>query len=128
MATSTAFINRGPLASRSARASRTLVRGIPPGLLAVASVAVVIVALPVLVSVVQAFQGGPQAALDAIKATSATSLVLHTGLITAVAVPASGALGLYTAWVVERTRLPLRALWTLLLVAPLTMPLFVTSY
>jgi iron(III) transport system permease protein len=37
-------------------------------------------------------------------------------------------LGLYTAWFVERTRLPLRGLWTLLLVAPLTMPLFVTSY
>src|ERR1700759_3257708 len=128
MATSTAIIDRGPAASRPHRVSRSWGKGIPPGLLAVASVAVVIVALPVLISLVQAFQGGPQAALDAIKATSATSLLLHTGLITAVAVPASGALGLYTAWFVERTRLPLRALWTLLLVAPLTMPLFVTSY
>ena len=128
MATSTAIIDRGPAASRPQRVSRRLARGIPPGLLAIASVAVVIVVLPVLISLVQAFQGGPQAALDAIKATSATSLLLHTGLITAVAVPASGVLGLYTAWFVERTRLPLRGLWTLLLVAPLTMPLFVTSY
>ena len=128
MATSTAIIDRGPAASRPHRVSRSVAKGIPPGLLAVASVAVVIVALPVLISLVQAFQGGPQAALDAIKATSATSLLLHTGLITAVAVPASGVLGLYTAWFVERTRLPLRGLWTLLLVAPLTMPLFVTSY
>ena len=128
MATSTAIIDRGPAASRPQRVSRSLIKGIPPGLLAVATVAVVIVALPVLIALVQALQGGPQAALDAIKATSATSLLLHTGLITAVAVPASGVLGLSTAWFVERTRLPLRGLWTLLLVAPLTMPLFVTSY
>ncbi|HEY2259688.1 MAG TPA: iron ABC transporter permease [Solirubrobacteraceae bacterium] len=90
--------------------------------------AVVIVVLPVLVTLVQAFQGGPAAAFDAIKASSATTLLLHTGLVTAVAVPASGVLGLFTAWFVERTRLPFRGLWTLLVVAPLTMPLFVTSY
>ena len=99
----------GPCRESPPQASRTLVKGIPPGLLAAAVVAVVIIALPVLISLVQAFQGGPQAALDAIKATSATSLLLHTGLITAVAVPASGVLGLFTAWFVERTRLPLPA-------------------
>jgi iron(III) transport system permease protein len=128
MATSPAIINRGPATGRSRRASRSLIRGIPPGLLGVAFVAVVVVVLPVLIALVQAFQGGPKAALDAIKATSATRLLMHTGLVTAVAVPVSGVLGLFTAWFVERTRLPLRGLWTLLLVAPLTMPLFVTSY
>lgn len=128
MATSTAIINRGPATGHSRRASRSLIRGIPPGLLGVAFVAVVVVVLPVLIALVQAFQGGPKAALDAIKATSATRLLMHTGLVTAVAVPVSGVLGLFTAWFVERTRLPMRGLWTLLLVAPLTMPLFVTSY
>jgi iron(III) transport system permease protein len=97
-------------------------------LTAIATVAVVIVVLPVLVTLVQAFHGGPVAAFDAIKASSATTLLLHTGLVTAVAVPASGVLGLFTAWFLERTRVPLRGLWTLLVVAPLTMPLFVTSY
>ncbi|MFZ0090033.1 MAG: hypothetical protein WAL63_11025 [Solirubrobacteraceae bacterium] len=32
------------------------------------------------------------------------TLLLRTGLVTAVAVPVSGALGLFTAWFVERTR------------------------
>jgi iron(III) transport system permease protein len=91
-------------------------------------VAVIVVVLPVLVMLEQAFQGGPVAAFDAIKDTSATNLLLHTGLVTAVAVPASAVLGVFTAWFIERTRLPWRGLWTLLVVAPLTMPLFVTSY
>jgi iron(III) transport system permease protein len=102
--------------------------GLPPRLTAIAIGSVLIVVLPVLVALVQAFQGGPAAAFDAIKATSATTLLLHTGLVTAVAVPACGVLGLSTAWFVERTRLPFPGLWTLLVVAPLTMPLFVTSY
>ena len=37
-------------------------------------------------------------------------------------------IGVGGAWFVERTRLPGRRLWALLLVAPLTVPLFVTSY
>ncbi len=127
MATQTATIRRRE-ASPDARAPRRLIASLSLPLLGVAAVAVVIVVLPVLISLVQAFQGGPVAAFDAIRATSATTLLLHTGLVTAVAVPASGLLGLFSAWFVERTRLPLRGLWTLLLVAPLTMPLFVTSY
>jgi iron(III) transport system permease protein len=122
-----ATIDQLPAASRSTVASRRLI-GIPPWLLGLSAVAVVIVVLPVLISLVQAFQGGPVAAFNAIKATSATTLLLHTGLVTALAVPVSGVLGLFSAWFVERTRLPFRGLWTLLLVAPLTMPLFVTSY
>ena len=110
------------------RAPRSLTFRLPPGLLAVGTVAVLIVVLPVLVALAQAFQGGPAAAFDAIKATSATTLLLHTGLVTALAVPASAVLGVSTAWFIERTRLPWRGLWTLLIVAPLTMPLFVTSY
>ena len=106
-----------------------MAKGIPPGLLAIAVVAVVIVALPVLIALVQALPGRPAGPpWTRSKATSATSLLLHTGLITAVAVPASGVLGVSAAWFIERTQLPARRLWTLLAVASLTMPLFVTSY
>ncbi len=128
MSTPTAIPTRYRAASRARRAPRRLIGGLPPRLTAIAIGSVVIVVAPVAVTLVQALQGGPAAAFDAIKATSATTLLLHTGLVTAVAVPASGVLGLFTAWFVERTRLPFSGLWTLLVVAPLTMPLFVTSY
>ena len=123
----------GPAIGRRQRVGRRALRwgpaaGISPWLLAGAIVSVLIVGLPVVISVVEAFQGGLAAAVSAIEATSALGLLLHTSLVTAVAVPVSGALGLFAAWLVERTRLPARRLWTLLLVAPLTMPLFVTSY
>src|SRR5438270_8416969 len=114
MSTPTAIPSPYREARGARRAPRRLTRGLPPRLTAIATVAVVIVVLPVLVTLVQAFQGGPAAAFDAIKASSATTLLLHTGLVTAVAVPASGVLGLFTAWFVERTRLPFRGLWTLL--------------
>ena len=48
-------------------------------------------------------------------------------LVALVATPICGVLGVARAWFVERTQLP-GALWALLLVAPLTMPPFVTSY
>lgn len=43
-------------------------------------------------------------------------------------VVASAALGLGAAWLVERTDLPGRRVWTALLVAPLAVPAFVNSY
>src|SRR5271156_3396981 len=64
-------------------------------------------------------------------AAAATLLVLFPVGVTinqAVAPPLAGLLGIGTAWFVERTRLPGRWLWALLLVAPLTVPPFVTSY
>ena len=45
----------------------------------VAGVAVIVV----LVTIAQEFGGGPTAAFNAIKATSATTLLLHTSLVTA---------------------------------------------
>lgn len=101
---------------------------IPIGLLMLALVAAAVVVLPVVVTIVQALQGGLSAANHAIHATSSKELLFHTVLVALIATPVCGLLGLACAWFVERTRLPLRKLWTLLLVAPLTVPLFVTSY
>jgi len=86
------------------------------------------VALPVVITVVQAFQGGWSAAKAAITDSATPTLFLHTIELAAVVTPACGVLGLATAWVVERTRVPGRRVWPLLLVAPLAVPLFVTSY
>ena len=92
-------------------------------------IAVAVVAgLPVVITVIQAAQGGFSAAKTAFTASATPTLFLHTIELAALATPACGVLGLATAWLVERTRLPGRRVWPLLLVAPLAVPLFVTSY
>jgi iron(III) transport system permease protein len=109
----------------------TLARLIPrrgPGLVAISVVVAALVVLPVAVTIVQALQGGTSAALDAVRATSSRRLLMHTVLVTIVATPVCGLIGGGAAWFVERTQLPLRRLVAVLLVAPLTVPLFVTSY
>ena len=94
-----------------------------------ASIAVaVVVALPVVITTVQAFQGGIAAAKSAITAGATPTLLLHTVELAVLVTPACGVLGLAAAWLVERTRLPGRRIWSLFLVAPLAVPLFVTSY
>ena len=102
--------------------------GIPRGLLATCIAVVAVVVIPIVVTIVQAIQGGASAARDALGASSTTTLLLHTVLLAAIATPVAGVIGVAGAWFVERTRLPCRRVWAVLLVAPLTMPLFVTSY
>ncbi|MGN6866808.1 MAG: ABC transporter permease [Solirubrobacteraceae bacterium] len=100
----------------------------PSGLLLSAVAVALVAGLPVVITVVQAIQGGAGAAKTAFTASATPTLFLHTIELAALATPASGVLGLSMAWLVERTRLPGRRIWPLLLVAPLAVPLFVTSY
>ena len=55
-------------------------------------------------------------------------LLLNTVLIVVLAVPACVVLGVATAWLVERTDLPGRHTWRVLLATPLAVPAFVSSY
>lgn len=107
---------------------RRALRGTPPGLLGVCVLVAALVLAPVGVTIAQALQGGMAAALKSIDASSPRTLLAHTVLVAAVASPLAGLIGVSSAWFVERTNVPARRLWTLLAVAPLTMPLFVTSY
>jgi len=103
--------------------------GTPPRSLVLVCVAVAaLVVAPVAVTMVQALQGGVAAAAISIRATSSLALLLHTALVALVATPICGVIGVATAWFLERTRVPGRRLWSLLVVAPLVVPLFVTSY
>jgi len=104
------------------------VRGIPRGLALLCAVVVVLVVLPVFVTIVQALQGGTSALSDALKASGTIGLLKNTLLVAAIATPICAVIGVAGAWFVERTRLPARRLWAVLLVAPLTVPPFVTSY
>ncbi len=110
------------------RIASNLALGIPRGLLLLCTVVAIVVAVPIGVTIVEAVSGGLSAAGDAIRANSSLTLLLHTVLVAAVATPICGVIGVAGAWFVERTRLPGRWLWALLLVAPLTVPPFVTSY
>ncbi|WP_308297574.1 ABC transporter permease [Tsukamurella paurometabola] len=55
-------------------------------------------------------------------------LLTNTVLLTAIAVPLSVIVGVGGAWLVERTTLWGRRVWSLLLAAPLAIPAFVGSY
>jgi len=102
--------------------------GLPQGLLALCLVVAVLATLPVAVTIVQAIEGGFSAVSTALRAPATGTLLLHSLEVAVVATPVATAIGVAAAWFVERTRLPLRWLWAVLLVAPLTIPPFVTSY
>jgi iron(III) transport system permease protein len=110
------------------RLARARDAGPPLGLLIVCSLVAFLVASPVLVTLVQATEGGLSALTHALRAPATRTLMLHSVEVAAVAAPICGAIGLAAAWFVERTRLPGRRLWAVLLVTPLTIPPFVTSY
>ena len=101
---------------------------VPRTLLLVCVIVVVVVALPVGVTVIQAFQGGYSAAAGALRSSASLVLLRNSLLVALLATPSCGVLGVASAWFIERTRLPGRWLWSLLMVAPLTVPPFVTSY
>ncbi|HLG71423.1 MAG TPA: iron ABC transporter permease [Chloroflexota bacterium] len=55
-------------------------------------------------------------------------LLLNTGRLVVVATLASAIIGLGAAWLTERTAIPGRAAWAVLMALPLTVPAFVMSY
>jgi iron(III) transport system permease protein len=120
------------VAESGRRASRLPVaepaRGIPRSLLLAALAVDGAVVLPVVVVVDQAVAGGWRHARFVLSHAGLASLVVHTLAVFAVVTPLCGILGLATAYAVERTDLPGRRFWRLLMVAPLTVPAFVTSY
>ncbi|HLX19930.1 MAG TPA: iron ABC transporter permease [Gaiellaceae bacterium] len=102
--------------------------GVSRGLLAACLVAALLVAVPVFVTIVQALQGGISAARSTLGTHSTVTLVLHSLEIAGAASPICAVIGVAAAWFVERTTLPGRRFWAVVLVAPLTIPPFVTSY
>jgi iron(III) transport system permease protein len=118
----------GSTAVSGSSRSRDRAPRVPGGLLLICGLVAIVVLVPVVVTVVQALQGGLSAAETFIRARSSLSLLLHTLEVAVIATPITGVLGVGGAWFVERTSLPCRSIFALLLVAPLTVPLFVTSY
>src|SRR5581483_5805093 len=89
---------RSTLAVLRERATR-----VPLGLTVIGVAVAVVAGLPVLITVIQAAQGGAAAAKTAFTASATPTLFLHTIELAALVTLASGVLGLATAWLVERT-------------------------
>jgi iron(III) transport system permease protein len=102
--------------------------GISRGLFAACLVAVLLVAVPVIVTIVQALQGGLSGARTTLGNQSTLTLLFHSLEVAGAATPICGVIGVAAAWFVERTTLPFGRWWAVILVAPLTIPPFVTSY
>jgi iron(III) transport system permease protein len=102
--------------------------GPPAGLLAAACLAVLLVLLPIGVTAVKALQVGWETAGHLLFRPLVGELLLHTLAIAGTAAAAAAIIGTAAAWFVERTRLPARRVWAVLVAVPLAVPAFITSY
>ena len=88
-----------------------------------------LVVLPVVVVLASAVgDDGVAAALDYLLRPRIARLLGNTFALMALTVPLSIALGVGAAWLVERTDLPGAGVWRTLMLAPLAIPAFVSSY
>lgn len=103
-------------------------RRAPPALVGAAAIAALLVLLPLAFTAWRAVSFGLDNALELIFRPLVGELLANTLLITLTATLASALIGTAAAWFVERTTVPGRRAWAVLMVAPLAMPAFVTSY
>jgi iron(III) transport system permease protein len=100
----------------------------PLGLLAAAAGAAGLVLLPIAWTAAQAARAGWRDALALLFRPLVGELMVNTlGLIACVTV-LSAIIGTAAAWYVERTTLPGRPVWAVLVAVPLAVPAFITSY
>jgi iron(III) transport system permease protein len=100
-----------------------------PRLLVALAIAVSLaVVLPLIFLVVQAVQVGWGTLEPLLLRHLTGTLLWNTISLTVVVVVASVVIGTLAAWFIERTRLPLRGLWAVLVVIPLGIPDFVVSF
>jgi iron(III) transport system permease protein len=98
------------------------------GLLAAGFAASGLVVLPIAVTATNAAEVGWQAAVALLWRPLVGELLLNTLLLIACVTLSCGVIGTLAAWLVERTDLPGRRLWAILVVVPLAIPAFITSY
>jgi iron(III) transport system permease protein len=100
----------------------------PAGLLLPAVLVALISLIPLGYVVFALFQAGPDQIRRLLLRARVAELLVNTGLLTVLTMAGCAVLGIGCAWLVERTTLPGGRIWAGLLVAPLAVPAFVTSY
>ena len=101
---------------------------IPLRLVAICLLVVALVLIPVGVIVGLAVTADWHEVSASLAGTDLPGLIGHTLEVAVVVTPLCGAFGVATAWLVERTDVPFAKVWALLVVAPIAIPLFITSY
>ena len=100
----------------------------PVALLTISSLVAAVLALPLVFLLIEA-QGAGTAAVGSLIFRSLTwSLLWNTVRLTVVVTVACAVIGTAAAWCVERTDLPGRRVWAVLVVVPLAFPDFVVSF
>ncbi|SIO20019.1 ABC transporter permease [Agromyces cerinus] len=100
----------------------------PVGLVVFAVLFAAAALIPVGYVIQAAFAMGWQQLADLVFRPRVGELLTNTVLLVVLGVPCAVVLGVGGAWLVERTTLPARRLFAVLLVMPLTIPAFVASY
>jgi iron(III) transport system permease protein len=100
----------------------------PPALLAVAALVALLASVPLLFVVGYTISIGWSEAYRLIVRPRVGELLVNTARLTLGGMLLCALLGTAAAWLVERTALPGRRGWNVLLAAPLAVPAFVTSY
>ena len=101
---------------------------ISPWLLLGTLAASVLAALPLAFLLVRASQAGWDKLWTLISTPHVMGLLQNTLVLAVTVVAASAVIGVFAAWCVERTDLPGRRFWSVLLVLPMAVPDFVSGY
>ncbi|HEY9240419.1 MAG TPA: iron ABC transporter permease [Streptosporangiaceae bacterium] len=100
----------------------------PAGLIAVATVIAAILALPLIFLLIEASSSGLSEDARLIFRELTATLLWNTIRLTVVVTALCAVIGTAAAWCVERTDLPGRRIWAVLVVVPLAIPDFVVSF
>ena len=100
----------------------------PAPLIAAALVGATLVLLPILYTVAEAVTVDFRAAAGLLFRPLVGRLLLNTISLIIASSLATAVIGTAAAWLVERTDLPGRQVWSILIAAPLAIPPFITSY
>lgn len=103
-------------------------RRYPPTRLAAALAVAGLTSVPFAYVLVAVAAEGPRQAVELLLRPRVGELLWNTTTLTVTGCLASAVIGTGAAWLVERTTLPWRGLWTALMAAPLAVPAFVNSY
>lgn len=100
----------------------------PVGLLTASAAIAVLLALPLIFLLIESHHAGLGAVVSQVFRPLTGALLWNTIRLTVVVTAACAVIGTGTAWLVERTNLPGRRIWAVLLVVPLAIPDFVVSF
>jgi iron(III) transport system permease protein len=103
-------------------------RGAPPALVATSAAVALLLLTPLVFLVLEALRAGAGEVASLIDRPLTAELLWNTARLSLAVGALCTVLGVGAAWLVERTDLPGRGLWAVLLVVPMAIPDFVVSF